>query len=378
VSRNVRLGLVLGCFVVCVLLQSAALIFAHSFALSAVFALPAALAAWMFKWRGAALGVGACMLVFIIVNTAFTRTILWPFPLTLSFFVGSLGIGIVTFALSAACHGLDLAYEARLQGEKAQAQMALASERQYQLEQLKEQLILNVSHELRTPLTVLSGYLELLRNHQGQLDELAQKGMLDAAYVSCDELQQMVDKMLEVAQVEHQVQEPSLEPVALAELIRRVLTEVYPRHGQEHLVSTLDIPEQWTVRADRQYLRQVVRNLLINAFTYTPPQTLISISARWEQEETTISTTRSLVVCIQDAGPGISPEHIPLLFQKFVRLKRDLSGSIRGTGLGLYICRQLVERMGGRIWVESSGIAGEGCRFCFTLPAFPGPSSSLI
>ena len=76
---------------------------------------------------------------------------------------------------------------------------------------------------------------------------------------------------------------------------------------------------------------------------------------------------------VQDAGPGIPAEELPLLFEKFVRLKRDLAGSTRGTGLGLYICKQLVEAMGGRIWVESSGHLGEGSRFCVTLPPFSHP-----
>src|SRR5262249_47727437 len=73
-------------------------------------------------------------------------------------------------------------------------------------------------------------------------------------------------------------------------------------------------------------------------------------------------------ISVQDAGPGIPADEIPLLFGQFVRLQRDLSGPVRGIGLGLYISRQLVEAMGGRIWVESSGISGQGSRFCFTLP----------
>jgi signal transduction histidine kinase len=74
---------------------------------------------------------------------------------------------------------------------------------------------------------------------------------------------------------------------------------------------------------------------------------------------------------VQDGGPGIPPADIPLLFGKFVRLKRDMVGSVRGTGLGLYISKQMVENMGGRIWVESTGVPGEGSRFCFTLDALP-------
>ncbi len=82
-----------------------------------------------------------------------------------------------------------------------------------------------------------------------------------------------------------------------------------------------------------------------------------------------------MCLSVQDAGPGIPPEELPLLFEKLVRLKRDLAGPTRGTGLGLYICKQLVEEMGGRIWVESSGRMGEGSRFCMTLLPFPLPTT---
>lgn len=77
------------------------------------------------------------------------------------------------------------------------------------------------------------------------------------------------------------------------------------------------------------------------------------------------SENERLYICVKDTGPGIPVEEIPHLFQKFVRLQRDKS--IQGTGLGLYLCKQLVEAMGGRIWVESTGIAGEGSSFFFTV-----------
>lgn len=368
-SQHVRLWLVLCGFAVCVLLQFSALIFLHSFAVSAMFAMPAVLAAWMFKWRGAILGVGMSLLVLMITDTLLTGTILWPFPLALPFLVDSLVITIMTFSLVMVRNGFDLAYGMHLQREKAQAQIALASKRQQQLDQLKEHILLNVSHELRTPLTVLSGYLELLREYQDELEASAQKEMLDLAFLSCEELQHIVEMMLEVAQVDHAIQEPRREEIALAELIHMVVTALDPQSRQDHEVSVQEIPEQWMVQADRQHVHQILRNLLTNAFKYTPPQTLVRISAYWEHEGAADTTSSSLVVCVQDAGPGIAPEYIPLLFQKFVRLPQDLTGSVRGTGLGLYICQQLVERMGGRIWVESSGIAGEGCSFYFALPS---------
>jgi signal transduction histidine kinase len=136
------------------------------------------------------------------------------------------------------------------------------------------------------------------------------------------------------------------------------------------------IPEGILVWADQHYVRRVLRNLLSNAFKYTPAETPITIEVTLpEESEAGVRqhTPGQVSICVQDAGPDIPPAELPLLFQKFVRLKRNLSGSVRGTGLGLYISKQLVEAMGGRIWAESSGVEGEGTRFCFTLPVFmPG------
>jgi signal transduction histidine kinase len=132
----------------------------------------------------------------------------------------------------------------------------------------------------------------------------------------------------------------------------------------------LDIPESLALWADPQYLRQVLRNLLSNAFKYTPRQTNIVISAALEEGKGQ-GASDMVRLCVKDAGMGIPPAEIPLLFEKFVRLQRDMSGSKQGTGLGLYISKQVVEAMGGRIWVESTGVPGQGSCFCFTLPHAP-------
>jgi signal transduction histidine kinase len=129
------------------------------------------------------------------------------------------------------------------------------------------------------------------------------------------------------------------------------------------------------VRADPQYLRRILRNLLSNAFKYTPSQTALLVNATLaDSTPAGVPATPSVCISVKDSGPGIPPDDISLLFEKFGRLNRDASSSIRGVGLGLYISKQLVQAMGGHIWVESSGIAGQGSRFCFTLPLVANPA----
>lgn len=134
----------------------------------------------------------------------------------------------------------------------------------------------------------------------------------------------------------------------------------------------LMLPEQVTVWANGQLLRQVLRNLLSNAFKYCPEPAAVTIHARQvDAAGQCPGFAQDVYLCIQDAGPGIPPEELPLLFQKFVRLRSDLSGTVQGSGLGLYISKHFVEAMQGRIWVESTGIEGQGSAFYIALPSHP-------
>jgi len=117
-------------------------------------------------------------------------------------------------------------------------------------------------------------------------------------------------------------------------------------------------------------LSQILWNLLSNASKYCPAQTPVLISAIPSEHETPLpSSPPSVCICVKDSGPGIPPAEIPHLFAPFARLKRDVSMSIPGSGLGLSISKHMVQAMGGEMWVESSGVAGEGSCFSFTLPA---------
>jgi len=238
--------------------------------------------------------------------------------------------------------------------------------------ELKDHLLLHLSHEFRTPLAAVSGYLELLKDHQERLDALTQAEFLDRALANCNELTLLLDAITEAMRVTNEIKPATPEALVVAHVVREVVDQLAPQHEQEHILQ-LDIPEQVTAWADKYYLRQIVRNLLSNAFKYAPKQTPVIIRAAVKEGARGETDAPAQVwITVEDAGPGIPPAELPLLFEKFVRLTRDLTGTVRGTGLGLYISKQLVEAMGGHIWVESAGRVGEGSRFCFTLPVAAG------
>ena len=257
---------------------------------------------------------------------------------------------------------------ANLQLEEQAAQVEEAYNQQVYLNELKDDFLLNVNHELRTPLTAIYGFLDLLREYHGKLDSSMEITLIDQAVLGCEELQHLVDNVLDTLHGDFKEKEPTVEVFSIAAVADDVINLFEPQKKLDYHINMV-IPEDLIVLADKQYVRQVLLNLLSNAFKYSPMDTPIEVSARKYDHSTAKANNHSLVcVSIQDAGPGIPPTEAPLLFGKFVRLKRDLVGSVRGTGLGLYISKQLIEAMGGNIWVDSSGVVGQGSRFSFTLP----------
>lgn len=264
--------------------------------------------------------------------------------------------------------------EANQQLETQAVQVAAAYEQQRHLNDLKDQFLLNVNHELRTPLTEINGYLSLLAEYRGQIDEETAAAFINHAVHGCDELLHLVNNVLESIRGDVHEKAPLLESLAVDRVVHDVL-DLFEPQKRQHYHLKLEIAENLAVKADQQYLHRVLLNLLSNAFKYSPSQTQITISAQLlNTPRGELSDAANVCISIRDSGHGIPPSEIPVLFGKFVRLKRDLVGNVRGTGLGLYISKQLVEAMAGRIWVESSGIPGQGSSFCFTLPAAPYPS----
>lgn len=244
----------------------------------------------------------------------------------------------------------------------------LAFQNQQHLSQLKDQFLINVSHELRTPLTEVYGYLELLFAYGDEFDTATKAKFLKNAMSGCEELTLLVNNVLDAIHIDNGARSLHIKRIIVMQAVKDILAQFDPRTTNNYTIH-VQIDQTLSVEADVQQLRQVLRNLLSNAFKYAPPQTEIIVSAEYATStHATKDTTKRVAICVKDQGPGIMSSDRDLLFKKFTRLERDLSGSVRGTGLGLYISKQLVEAMGGSIWVESSGIPGEGSRFCFTLP----------
>lgn len=249
---------------------------------------------------------------------------------------------------------------------EAKQQVAISYEEQRQLNYLKDQMLLNVNHELRTLMTSVYGYLELLRDHSGQLDTETQTLFFDQAIKGCEEFQVHVNTVLNTLKVGNNARPLTIETLHVAHVVTAVLDLFDPtkKHGYtiEHSISNTLF-----VRADKQSLDQVLRNLLSNAFKYSPQGTTITVSASlqpYEQENGPL-----IHIIVKDEGYGIPASDIALLFNRFMRLQRDLNSAVDGSGLGLYISKQLVEAMHGRMWVESTGISGEGSCFFIELPA---------
>ncbi len=250
---------------------------------------------------------------------------------------------------------------AAFESTRVNLELRAAYERQKELDRLKDQFIMTASHELRTPLTSVMGYLELLREYAPTLSPERLSEFIAKAHRGCDELTLMVSNIMDASHVQLDARQIKLAPVSLATSVQHILgiLETVIRREQRSIL--VDIPPDLTVEADDLRLRQVLLNLVNNAFKYSTPGTCVEITARVDESENLVT------VAIRDHGLGIPAEERHLLFERFTRLERDMNSPVRGAGLGLSICKQLVEAMGGSIRVESAGIAGEGSTFSFTL-----------
>lgn len=226
-----------------------------------------------------------------------------------------------------------------------------------ELDKMKDEFLSIASHELRTPMTIVKDYVSVMLNDKSLSQE--NREMLEKVFVSTQRLISLVNDNLDVSKIESGTMQ--FDPVdfdisKLAVEVRDELSEKYTSKNQKLEVMVGD----FNVKADRNKIHQVLMNLMDNAVKYTPENGLIEV--------TFMKIENTLVTTIFDNGPGIKPEDMSKLFQKFERIGDvNTQQTITGTGLGLYLCKMIVEKSGGEIRAESE--EGKGTKFIFTLPA---------
>jgi len=224
-------------------------------------------------------------------------------------------------------------------------------------DRLKTELLANVSHELRTPLASVKGYCRsMLRNYEKLTDE-EKRDSLDEINQASDRLTELIENLLQLSKFEAGGFSMQKEFTNIAYIIRQAVDEIRQRAQKHHFATQLPhtLP---MVEIDAHRIRQVLDNLLNNAVSYSSEGTEISVQCESKEGE--------VVISIQDQGVGISSQEIDRVFDRFYRAASGQFEKIGGVGLGLAICKHIVEAHRGRIWAESA--LGQGSTFIFTLP----------
>ena len=228
-----------------------------------------------------------------------------------------------------------------------------------EVDEMKDDFISMASHELRTPLTAIRGYTELLlRNDAVKADEKASK---DARTISAssERLSDLVEDLLNVSRIEQNRMKFDLKSVKLDLLISTALNEIRVEAENKGIkVEFTPLTPQPNIMADEDRIKQVFINIIGNAVKYTKEG---SVTITQKIEGDTIRTF------VNDTGIGMSPEAREKLFEKFYRIKNDDTKNVPGTGLGLWITKQIVEKMKGKVFVDS--IEGKGSQFTITFPS---------
>ncbi|HZT98566.1 MAG TPA: ATP-binding protein [Ktedonobacteraceae bacterium] len=255
------------------------------------------------------------------------------------------------------------------------------------MNKLKDEFLVTASHELRTPLSAISGYASLLKRQSTRItpQQILRYGTKISG--AAQQLTDLLSNITEAAKMgtidkKLDLQIGPVQILSAAEVAVNLLSVNVEQQVE------LSVDRNLWVRGDPLRVRQVMSNLLENAAKYSPPQSRIQLTAR----ATTLAQIQGLLspdqldralmpedaempmilVQVRDEGEGILPDDQLRIFEKFVRAPRSLTTPVRGSGLGLFICRRYVEAMNGKLWLERS-VANEGSVFSFYLPAIEAP-----
>jgi signal transduction histidine kinase len=244
--------------------------------------------------------------------------------------------------------------------EKATHDLKKANEQLIKLDQAKSDFISIASHQLRTPLTVVKGYISMIleRNFGDITPKL--EDPLDKIYESNDRLIKLVENLLNISRIESGRLQFEAKKMHLEDLATSVVDELSSYAAKKKIKLTLKKPKKALpeVKIDEEKIRQVVMNLIDNAIKYTKQGSVtVEVSKRED----------NIRFCVIDSGMGIDPKDQVNLFKKFHRGEGTVLVHTEGTGLGLYVARNMLDMHKGKIWAESKGV-GKGSKFCFEIP----------
>ncbi len=232
--------------------------------------------------------------------------------------------------------------------EKYSTELARANEELKSLDKMKDQFLSNVSHELKTPLTSIKGYSELLYDETlGNMND-QQKKAEKTILRNVDRLKRLVDSLLYISRSQMGNVDYLFEEISLEEIVDMVYQDLKIQLDEKDLQFSTRIPESLPlIKGDRDKLTDMLSNIVDNSIKFTPSGGCISVSVTEED--------RYLHLVLSDTGIGIPEDLIPNLFQRFYQIDSSHTRKYGGTGLGLYICKEIVKAHEGEVWVESEG-----------------------
>jgi two-component system phosphate regulon sensor histidine kinase PhoR len=240
------------------------------------------------------------------------------------------------------------------------------------VEEMRADFIANASHELRTPLAALSGFIETLRGSARE-DPLARERFLGIMQAQANRMARLIDDLLSLSRIElnaHLRPDKQVDVVAIMRQVADSLQTLARDRGVE--IGMKAPTDQLVVLGDRDELMRVFENLIENALKYAASGKKIDIVLATAEPA---KGTREALVEVRDYGPGIAPEHLPRLTERFYRVDVSESRAQGGTGLGLALVKHILNRHGGRLTIES--VAGKGAAFTAHLP-LPAPEENRI
>jgi two-component system phosphate regulon sensor histidine kinase PhoR len=239
------------------------------------------------------------------------------------------------------------------------------------LEMMRVDFVANASHELRTPLASLLGFIETLQGPARE-DASARERFLEIMRTQARRMARLVDDLLSLSRVEMSEHRRPRDAVDLSSIVRQMVDTLRPLAAERGVETSLVVGDgTFVVAGDRDELARVAENLIENAIKYGQAGRKVEVSVQAAAE----TGGPAILLTVQDWGPGIAPEHLPRLTERFYRIDTAESREKGGTGLGLALVKHIVNRHGGRLMIDSK--VGEGARFRVAIPALPGTLAEI-